>query len=103
VFAIYSYIIKQGWSESMQIPDPFTPISISAGVLTNMVYDILKHRAQALEGTLVGRMLKWAGLIEPNFDERLSDTLGKALRLYFKEYPQYELTGIEAFFRDPLC
>jgi len=46
-------------------------------------------------------MLNWAGLIEPNFDERLRDTLSKALTLYFETHPLYKLTGIAAFFRDP--
>jgi len=86
----------------MRIPDPLTPIAITAGIITNMTYDILKHRAQDFEGTLVGQMLKWAGLIEPNFEDRLQNTLSKALRLYFKEHPKYALSGIEAFFRDPV-
>jgi hypothetical protein len=86
----------------MPIPEPFTPAALSAGVLTNIASDILKHHTQALEGTLAGRMLKWAGLVEPNFDDRLRDTLSKALDLYFETHPQCQLTGIIAFFRDPV-
>ena len=85
----------------MSISNPFTPAVLTAGILTNIATDILKHHAQALEGTLVGRMLKWAGLIEPNFDDRLRDTLSKALSLYFETHTQYKLTGVTAFFRDP--
>lgn len=85
----------------MSVPDPFTPVAITAGVLTNIATDILKHHAQSLETTLAGRMLKWAGLIEPNFDERLRATLSQALSLYFESHPQYKLTGITAFFQDP--
>jgi len=85
----------------MPIPDPFTPAVLTAGILTNIATDILEHHTQALEGTLVGRMLKWAGLIEPNFDDRLRDTLSKALDLYFETYPQYKLTGVMDLFRDP--
>jgi hypothetical protein len=85
----------------MPVPEPFTVAALSAGVLTDIAADILKHHAKTLEGTLVGRMLKWAGLIEPNFDDRLCDMLCKALELYFKMYPQHALTGIKAFFRDP--
>ncbi len=85
----------------MPIPEPFTPAAITAGVLTNIATDIIKHHAQALESTLVGRMLKQAGLIEPNFDDRLRDSLSKALGLYFETYPQYKLTGVTAFFQDP--
>lgn len=85
----------------MPIPEPFTPAALTAGILTNIAADILEHHAQALEGTLVGRMLKWAGLIEPNFDDRLRDTLSKALGLYFETRPDYKLSGIKAFFRDP--
>ncbi len=98
---VYSYVSDEKDDQYMLIPDPFTPIPISAGILTNIASNILVHHAQRLEGTRVGQMLKWTGLIEPNFDERLHNTLSKALSLYFKEHPQYELTGIEAFFRDP--
>ncbi len=75
----------------MPIPESFTPAAISAGVLTNIATDILEHHAQALEGTLAGRMLKLAGLIEPNFDDRLRDTLSKALRIYFETHPNYKI------------
>lgn len=85
----------------MPIPEPLTVAALTAGVITNIAVDILEYHAQALEGTLVGRMLKWAGLIEPNFDDRLRDTLSKALSLYFEAHPQYKLTGITTFFRDP--
>jgi hypothetical protein len=87
----------------MQSLGPFDPLAISAGLFTNLAYDILKHRvqsAQSLEGTLVGKMLKWAGIMEPNFEERLRETLGKTLGVYFKEHPQYALSGIADFFQD---
>lgn len=84
----------------MPTPEPFTPIAISAGLLTNLATDILKRQAQTLDDTLAGRMLKWAGLIEPNFDGRLRDTLSKALNLYFERGPRYKLLGVMAFFRD---
>jgi hypothetical protein len=84
----------------MPIPEPYTPVALSAGVVTNIASDILKHHAQALEGTLAGRMLKSAGLIEPNFDDHLREALSKALNLYFETHPQYLLTGITAFLRD---
>jgi hypothetical protein len=80
----------------MPIPEPFTPAALSAGVVTNIASDILKHHVQALEGTLAGRMLKSAGLIEPDFDDRLRD----ALNLYFETYPHYQITGTIASFRD---
>ncbi len=86
----------------MPIPDPFTPIALTAAITANIATDILKHHTQSLEGTLVGRALKWAGLIEPNFDERLRDTLSKALDLYFQMNPEYKLAGIVSFFRDPV-
>jgi hypothetical protein len=86
----------------MPIPGSFTPAALSAGLVTNIASDILKRHAQALEGTLAGRMLKSAGLIEPDFDDRLCKALSKALNLYFETHPQYQLTGITAFFRDPV-
>lgn len=79
---------------------PFDPLTISAGVLTNLAYDVLKHRAQSINNTTAVKMLKWAGIIEPNFEERLCETLSKTLGLYFKEHPQYALSGIVDFFRD---
>lgn len=83
-------------------PGPFTPAELGAGILANIATDILKHHAQVIENTLAGRMLKLAGLIEPDFDDRLQDTLIEALRVYFETYPQYQLAGIAAFFRDPI-
>ena len=35
----------------MPIPDLFTPFALSAGILTNITTDALKHHAQAIEGT----------------------------------------------------
>jgi hypothetical protein len=87
----------------MQALGPFDPLALSAGLFTSLAYDILKHRvqsAQSLEGTLAGKMLKWAGILEPNFDDRLRDTLSKTLSVYFKEHPNYALSGIAAFFQD---
>ena len=54
---------KEAWNMSL---GPFDPSAIGAGIFTNLGYDILKHRAQSLDGTLAGKMLKWAGIIEPN-------------------------------------
>ena len=85
----------------MTIPEPFTPVALTAGILANLATDILKHHAQALDGTLAGRMLKRAGLIEPNFHDRLHDTLVNALELYFKTHPDYRLSGVMSFFHDP--
>lgn len=81
---------------------PFAPLSLSASIIANLATDILKHRAQSIEGTLAGRMLKSAGLIERNLNDRLRETIKEALMLYFERYPAYCLTGIETFFRDPL-
>ena len=85
----------------MVILEPFTPVALTAGILANLATDILKHHAQALDGTLAGRMLKRAGLIEPNFHDRLHDTLVNALELYFKTHPDYRLSGVMSFFHDP--
>ncbi|RIK78160.1 hypothetical protein DCC62_08085 [candidate division KSB1 bacterium] len=86
----------------MPEPGPFTTIALTAGLLTEIAAGILRHYLQMLDDTLVGRMLKRVGLVQPNFDERLHDTLNKALRFYFDKYPQRELTGIITFFRDPI-
>jgi hypothetical protein len=76
----------------MLIPEPVT------GIFTNIASDILKYHAQSLEGTLAGRVLKWAGLIEPNLYDSLYESLYKALDLYFNTYPQRDLFGVDNFF-----
>src|SRR5579864_9010764 len=82
---------------------PFDPLAITAGILTNLGYDILKQRAQSLDGTLAGKMLKWAGIIEPNFEERIGDTINKASTLLLKEYPQYDhIIAVADFLKDPV-
>jgi hypothetical protein len=42
----------------MSIPEPFTPAALSAGVVTNIASDILKHHAQALDSTLLDRQIE---------------------------------------------
>src|SRR5689334_4974912 len=81
---------------------PFDPLAITAGMLTNFGYDVLKYRAQSLDGTLVGKMLKWAGIIEPNFEERVRETINKSSVLLLKEFPQYNISAVTDFFEDPL-
>src|SRR2546423_7126562 len=83
----------------MVIPEPFA--TISSSILLNIASDIVEHQSKYLEHTLVGRLLKWGGLIEPDFRDRLHNTLKQTLELFFHTYPQYDLAGIEAFFRDP--
>src|SRR5260221_11764920 len=86
----------------MAIPEPFaTAFTITSTIIINIASDIVEHNAKVLEGTLAGRVLKSAGLIEPNFNARLRDTLKKALELYFEANQQYNLSGIDTFFRDP--
>jgi len=80
---------------------PFDPVAISAGLLTNFAYDIIKNKATASQNTLVGRMLRWAGFKEADFDKRLRDTLTKTFGLYLKEHPEYNVLVIGDFFRDP--
>jgi len=86
----------------MTLPSPFDPFAFTTGILANLATDMLKHHAQSLENTLAGRMLKRAGLIEPNFDDRLRDTIAQTLQFYFETHPAYRLTGVAAFFRDPI-
>jgi hypothetical protein len=86
----------------MIIPEPFaTTLSITSTILINIASDIIEYHAKDLEGTLAGRLLKWSGLVEPDFYDRLRDTIKKALELFFQTYPQYDQSGIESFFRDP--
>lgn len=84
----------------MSIPEPFTAAPLAAGILTNIASDILKFHAQSLEGTLAGKALKLAGLVEPNLYDSLHESLYKALNLYFNTYPQRDLLGVDNFFLD---
>jgi hypothetical protein len=86
----------------MPIPAPFTPAAHSAGILTNITSDLLKHHFHDPECTLAGCTLKWAMLMKPDFDDRLRDTLSRAMNLYFETYLRYKLADITAFFRDPV-
>lgn len=83
--------------------DPSTIMfTMTTGIFSAIAADILEHNAKALEGTFAGRVLKHVGLIEPDFKDRLRDALKKALELYFETHPQYGLSGIDIFFRDPV-
>src|SRR5450631_3747040 len=75
--------------------------SIASSILTNIASDIVENHMLDLEHTFAGRLLKWSGLVQPDFNDRLRDTLKKTLQLFFQTYPQYDLSGIEDFFRDP--
>lgn len=74
------------------------PLSIGVSIATNLATDILKHYAQYLEGTLVGRGLKAIGLLEPTQEDHLREILGQALRLYFTRNPAYDISGVIDFF-----
>ncbi len=78
------------------------PMSIVVGIATNLATDIIKHYAQRLEGTLVGRGLKEIGLIEKTRDDLLKEILVETLQLYFEKYPFYDLSGVISFFQDPV-
>jgi hypothetical protein len=80
---------------------PFDPLAISAGMLTNLAYDILKNKTQSSHNTLVGRMLRWGGFKEASFEERLREILTRTLALYLKEHPEYDIRIIADFFHDP--
>lgn len=82
------------------LPEPITTITTS--ILTNIASDIVEHHAKDLENTLAGKLLKWGGLVGPDFQDRLRDTIKKALQLFFQTYPQYNFVSIELFFRDPI-
>src|SRR6266702_183884 len=78
------------------------PLSLGVGIATNLATDILKHYAQYFDGTLVGRGLKAIGLLEQTQEDHLRQVLEKALRLYFTQYPAYDVSGVIDFFRDPV-
>jgi hypothetical protein len=77
--------------------NPVEPGTMATEFTVHLMYNIFKHQAQRLDGTLVGQIFKRAGIIEPNFDDRLYDILNKSLSLYHKEHPDYDLFGIKEF------
>jgi hypothetical protein len=87
----------------MAVPEPFaTTFTITSTILINIASDIVERHAKDIKGRFAGSLLKWAGLMEPDFDDRLRETLRKALQVFFQTYPQYNLSGIDTFFRDPV-
>lgn len=78
------------------------PMSIGVGIATNIATDIIKYYAQRLEGTLVGRALKELGIIEKTRNDHLHEVLEEALQLYFKLHPLSDISGVVAFFHDPM-
>ena len=85
----------------MTFTDPFTvDTSFTSSILTNIASAIVKYHTKDLEETFVGRLLKWAGLLEPDFNDRLCNTIIRALKEFLQRYPDYPLREIEAFFRD---
>lgn len=81
----------------MTIPEPFTAVALSAGVITNLATDILKHRSQYAKNPLMIRALKWAGFREAEFEERIHQTLVEALTIYFETNKSYRIQGIVTF------
>ena len=86
----------------MTVPEPYTAIALSAGVLTNLASDILKHRSQYVENPLMVRALKWTGFRELDIEEDIQGALIKALQLYFEQHPEYKINGIISFISDPV-
>ena len=78
------------------------PISILAGIATNFATDIIKHYAQHLDKTVVGKGLKAIGLIEKTQEDHLREILADSLKLYQQTHPAYDLSGVANFFRDPV-
>jgi hypothetical protein len=84
------------------IPEPVknTLTSFTVGIFTNLATDILKSCVKDFENTLVGRIFKWAGIIEPNIYDHLYSILWKTLNLYFNKYPERDLSDLDSFFLD---
>jgi hypothetical protein len=75
--------------------------TLSSTILLNIASDIVAHQAKRLENTFAGRLLKWGGLIKPDFSDRLRESIQQALQPLFQDHPDYVLSGVEDFFRDP--
>jgi len=77
-----------------------SPINLTISILTNIASSIVEHHAQNLHGTVLGKALKLAGLIEPNFDDRLKSLLRETLQAFFEAHPGYKYQEIVDFFAD---
>ncbi|MBZ0284673.1 MAG: hypothetical protein K8L97_28300, partial [Anaerolineae bacterium] len=78
------------------------PVNITVGILTNIASTILEHHAQKLQGTLIGKALKIAGLIEPDFYDRLESLLSAAADYFFANHENYKRQTIIDFFQDKM-
>lgn len=78
------------------------PIDIPLAIILNISSTILANQAKRLEETFLGKALKVAGLIEPNFHERLKSLLTDAISHFFREHPLYRRQSIVDFFQDEL-
>lgn len=83
------------------LPESIGLAALSAGLLTNLASDILKHRSQTVQNPLLVRALKWAGFRDPDLDERIQDVLVRALQHYFKQHPHYRLSAIINYIQSP--
>ena len=77
------------------------PIAITAGIVANIATAILQNYLQNLHNTLIGRILKRAGLVEIDFHDRIVKTLRKSLKVFFAKHPEYSCQPILSFFQDP--
>lgn len=86
----------------MIIPEPFSPIAITANILGNLAADILKHYASQhpIQNSVLRRWLESAGFIEPGFQTKVQQTISDTLEEFYKN-DTYRIGGVLAFFRDP--
>jgi hypothetical protein len=85
----------------MPIPEPLTIVAITGGILANLATDILRGGFRSLHVSLVGRIVRALGLTEAGLEVRMANIVARGLALYFETHPEFQLSGVVAFFRDP--
>jgi hypothetical protein len=76
------------------------PIDISLNIVVNITSSILENQAGRLENTLLVRVLKIAGLISPDFYDRLQLIVRESVKYFFDNHPNYKRQSIVDFFQD---
>lgn len=78
------------------------PIEITLNIIVNIASSILAHQSHRLEGTFVARALKAAGLVPPNFEDRLQSILRDSVESFFTNNLIYKRQSIVDFLKDDI-
>ncbi|KAA1052427.1 NACHT domain-containing protein [Azospirillum argentinense] len=81
--------------------NPFDPLAITASIAANLATSVLTVHAGKLEGTLIGKALRKAGILKPNFHERLQESLKASILRFSERYPAHSNKIFIQFLESP--